>query len=55
MGCNCGGGSRADRSGSTRRMLTKAPGYTWNGPEQEEEPAEEQPAEQQSPEPQPAG
>jgi len=56
MGCNCGGGSRADRSGSTRRMLTKAPGYTWDGPpSDEDEQADEQPTgEQPSPDPAPA-
>jgi len=55
MGCNCGGGSRADRTGSTRRILTKAPGYTWDGPPtDEDEPAEQQTDEQQTPDPAPA-
>lgn len=56
MGCGCGGsGSRAGRSGSTRRMLTKSPGYTWDGPEAEQAEAEqdEQP-EQTAPDPEPA-
>ena len=35
MGCGCAGGSGKDRSGSTRIALTKKPGYTWDGPEEE--------------------
>ena len=38
MGCGCQGGSGRDRTGSTRIALTKKPGYTWNGPEEEPEP-----------------
>lgn len=49
MGCGCGGGSRAGGDGSTRtvrRTLTKTPGYTWNGPEDEATTDEAAPADE---------
>lgn len=37
MGCGCGGGVGPDATGSMRLAPTKRPGYTWNGPEEDEE------------------
>ncbi len=43
MGCGCQRGSGAGATGSLRVNPTKRPGYTWDGPEDDEqdEPAAE--------------
>lgn len=41
MGCGCTGGS-GDTTGSSRRLnITKQPGYTWNGPNEDDEVVED--------------